>query len=199
MGIICAIRRGGFHDQALSVFANIGIAIPVFWLGILGIYFLGFQWSLLPIQGWTSPFDDLATNIRQAIMPIILLAVPDIAMMTRQTRSSILEVVRQDYIRTAYAKSMRERAVIYRHGLKNALFPVITLLGVRVRVLVSGSVLIESVFNIPGMGRLLVAGAFNKDFFVIQAGILLIGTVVCLANLLIDISYAWLDPRIRFD
>jgi len=198
MGIICAIKRGSFLDQALSVLANIGIAIPVFWLGILGIYFFGYQWGLLPIQGWTSPFDDLGTNITQSIMPIILLAIPGIAMMTRQTRSSMLEIVRQDYIRTAYSKGLRERVVIFRHGLKNALIPVITLLGLQLRILVGGSVLVEAVFNIPGMGRLLVTGAFNKDFLVIQAGVLVIGAVVCLANLLVDISYGWLDPRIRF-
>ncbi len=198
MGIVCAVKRGSVLDQALSVCANIGIAIPVFWLGILGIYFMGYQWDLLPISGWTSPFDNFAENIRQSIMPIILLAVPGIAMMTRQTRSSMLEIVRQDYIRTAYSKGLRERAVIFKHGLKNALIPVITLLGLQLRILVGGSVLVESVFNIPGMGRLLVTGAFNKDFLVIQAGVLLIGAVVCVANLLVDISYAWLDPRIRY-
>lgn len=197
-GIVCAIKRGSFLDQALSVVANIGIAIPVFWLGILGIYFLGYQWGVLPISGWTSPFDNLGESIRQSIMPIILLAIPGISMMTRQTRSSMLEIIRQDYVRTAYSKGLRERVVIFRHGLKNALIPVVTLLGLQLRILVGGSVLVENVFNIPGMGRLLVTGAFNKDFLVIQAGVLLIGAVVCFANLLVDISYAWLDPRIRF-
>ena len=135
---------------------------------------------------------------KQAIMPVIMLAIPGIAVLTRQTRSSMLEVVRQDYIRTAYSKGLRERVIIFRHALKNSLIPVITLLGLQVRVLVGGSVLVETVFNIPGMGRLLVTGAFNKDFLVVQAGVLLIGTIVCLANLLVDISYGWLDPRVRF-
>jgi peptide/nickel transport system permease protein len=198
LGIVCAVRRGSALDQFVSILANIGIAIPVFWLGILGIYYFGLKLGWLPLQGWTSPLDNLVQSSKQALMPVILLAIPGIAVLTRQTRSSMLEVVRQDYIRTAYSKGLRERVIILRHALKNSLIPVITLLGLQVRVLVGGSVLVETVFNIPGMGRLLVTGAFNKDFLVVQAGVLLIGTIVCLANLLVDISYGWLDPRVRF-
>jgi peptide/nickel transport system permease protein len=198
-GIICAIRRGGTLDQVVSLFANLGIAMPAFWLGILGIYLFGLKLTWLPIQGWTSPFDDFWRSSRQALMPVILLAIPPIAVLTRQTRSSMLEVVRQDYIRTAISKGLRERVVVLNHALKNALIPVVTLLGLQVRLLVGGSVLVESVFNIPGMGRLLVTGAFNKDFLVVQGSVLLIGSVVCLANLMVDISYGWLDPRVRYD
>ena len=198
LGIVCAVRRGSALDQLVSVAANVGIAIPVFWLGILSIYYFGLKLGWLPLQGWTSPFDNFVMSSKQAIMPVIMLAIPGIAVLTRQTRSSMLEVVRQDYIRTAYSKGLRERVIIFRHALKNSLIPVITLLGLQVRVLVGGSVLVETVFNIPGMGRLLVTGAFNKDFLVVQAGVLLIGTIVCLANLLVDISYGWLDPRVRF-
>jgi peptide/nickel transport system permease protein len=197
LGIICAVRRGSFLDQLVSILANVGIAIPVFWLGILGIYFFGLKLGWLPLQGWTSPTEDFVKSTKQAIMPVIMLAIPGIAVLTRQTRSSMLEVVRQDYIRTAFAKGLKERIIIFRHALKNALIPVITLLGLQLRVLVGGSVLVESVFNIPGMGRLLVNGAFNKDFLVVQAGVLLMGTIVCLANLLVDISYGWLDPRVK--
>jgi peptide/nickel transport system permease protein len=198
LGIVCAVRRGSALDQLVSVAANVGIAIPVFWLGILSIYYFGLKLGWLPLQGWTSPFDNFILSTKQAILPVIMLAIPGIAVLTRQTRSSMLEVVRQDYIRTAYSKGLRERVIIFRHALKNSMIPVITLLGLQVRVLVGGSVLVETVFNIPGMGRLLVTGAFNKDFLVVQAGVLLIGTIVCLANLLVDISYGWLDPRIRF-
>ncbi len=198
LGIICAIRRGSFLDQAVSVAANVGISIPVFWLGILGIFFFGLKLGWLPLQGWTSPTDNFIQSGKQALMPVILLAIPGISVLARQTRSSMLEVVRQDYIRTAFAKGLKERLVVIRHALKNALIPVITLLGLQVRVLVGGSILVETVFNIPGMGRLLVGGAFNKDFLVVQAGVLLIGAIVCLANLLVDISYGWLDPRVRF-
>jgi peptide/nickel transport system permease protein len=198
-GIICAIRRGGILDQVVSLFANIGIAIPIFWLGILGIYAFGLKLEWLPIMGWTSPLDDFWESSRKALMPVIFLAIPGIAMMARQTRSSMLEVVRQDYVRTAWSKGLRERAVIFRHALKNALIPIVTLMGLQVRILVGGSVLIEQVFNIPGMGRLLVYGAFSKDFIIVQAGVLLIGTIVCLANLIVDISYGWLDPRVRYE
>ncbi|HSW58672.1 MAG TPA: ABC transporter permease [Dehalococcoidales bacterium] len=198
-GIICAVRRGGFIDQSISLLANLGIAIPVFWLGILGIYFFGYKLGWLPMQGWVSPLDDFILSFKSVIMPVFLLAVPGIAVMARQTRSSMLEVIRQDYIRTAFSKGLRERVVVIRHALRNALIPVITLLGLQVRVLIGGSVLIETIFNIPGMGRLLVTGAFNKDFLVMQAGVLLMGGIVCLTNLLVDVSYGWLDPRIRYE
>jgi peptide/nickel transport system permease protein len=198
-GIICAIRRGGILDQLVSLSANVGMAIPVFWLGILGVYVLGYQLGWLPIQGWTSPLDDFTESLKCTIMPVILLAIPGIAVLARQTRSSMLEVVHQDYIRTAFAKGLTEKIVILRHALKNALIPVVTLLGLQVRILVGGSVLVETVFNIPGMGRLLVAGALNKDFLIVQGGVLLIGALVCLVNLLVDISYGWLDPRFRYE
>jgi len=197
-GIYCAIKRNSFLDQILSVTANIGVSAPSFWLGLLGIYVFALKLHLLPVQGWTSPFDDFVMSIKQAVMPVILMAIPSIAVMTRQTRSAMLEVIRQDYIRTAWSKGLAEQVVIYRHALKNSLIPVVTLLGMQLRIFVGGSVLVETIFNIPGMGRLLVAAAFNKDFLVVQAGVLIIGAVVCLANMLVDISYAWIDPRIKY-
>jgi peptide/nickel transport system permease protein len=199
IGIVCAVRRGGILDQTLSVLASLGIAIPVFWLGIVGIYLFGLRLGWLPIQGWTSPFDNFLASLKHMVMPVILLAVPGIAVLARQTRSSMLEVLHQDYVTVAYSKGLRERTVVLRHALKNTLIPVVTLLGLQVRILVGGSVLVETVFNIPGMGRLLVAGAFNKDFLVVQGGVLLIGTMVCLANLIVDISYGWLDPRFKYE
>jgi peptide/nickel transport system permease protein len=198
-GILCAIRRGGFLDQLVSLLANMGIAIPVFWLGILGIYFFGLKTGWLPIYGWTSPFEDFVLSAQQAVLPVILLAIPGVAMLARQSRSSMLEVLGQDYIRTARAKGLQEKVVLLRHALKNAMIPVATLMGLHVRILVGGSVLVETVFSIPGMGRVLVSGAINKDFLVVQGGVLLIGTIVCLANLIVDISYGWLDPRLRFE
>jgi peptide/nickel transport system permease protein len=198
-GIFCAIRRGGILDQTISVMANVGIAVPIFFLGILGIYAFALKLNWLPIMGWTSPGTDFVMSTRQAVMPVIALAIPGIAMMARQTRSSMLEVVRQDYMRTAWSKGMRERSVIVRHALKNALIPIITLMGLQIRILVGGSVIVEQVFNIPGLGRLLVYAAFSKDFLIIQAGVLLIGLIVCIANLTVDISYGWLDPRVRYE
>jgi len=197
-GIICAIRRGGILDSVITLAANIGIAIPIFWLGILGIYFLGLRLGLLPIQGYTSPFDNFWLNTRQLIMPVICLAIPTLALLARQTRSSILEVIQQDYMRTAWAKGLKERVIVLKHALKNALIPVVTLLGIQFRILVGGSVLVETVFNIPGMGRLLVTSVLGKDFIMVQACILVIALLVLLANLLVDISYGWLDPRVRY-
>jgi peptide/nickel transport system permease protein len=197
-GVISAIRRGKFLDSVITLSANIGIAIPIFWLGILGIYSLGLKLGWLPIQGYTSPFDDFWKSAEKAIMPVICLSIPSIAVLARQTRSSMLEVIRQDYIRTAWAKGLKERIIITRHTLKNSLIPVVTLLGIQLRTLFGGSVLVETVFNIPGMGRLLVNSVITKDFIIVQATVFVIAILVLLANLLVDISYGWLDPRIRY-
>ncbi len=197
-GTISAITRGSFLDQVISVLANMGIAIPIFWLGILGIYLFGLHLGWLPIQGYTSPFEDFWLSCKKLFMPVICLAVPGLAMMTRQTRSSMLEVTRQDYIRTAWSKGLTHRVIIFRHAMKNAFTPIATLIGIMLPIMVGGSVLVETVFNIPGMGRLLVNAVLSKDFIVVQAGILLIAIVVSTANLIVDISYGWLDPRIRY-
>ena len=197
-GIVCALRRGSFLDQIISVLANVGIAIPIFWLGILGVYFFGLYLKWLPIMGYTSPMEDFVQSTKQLIMPVICLSLTSLAMMIRQTRSSMLEVVRQDYIRTAWSKGLTERVVILRHALKNALIPIVTLLGMGIPVLIGGSVLIETVFNIPGMGRLLVRAVFDKDYIIVQAGVLVISIFIAVINLLVDISYGWLDPRIRY-
>jgi peptide/nickel transport system permease protein len=199
LGVISAVRRGSWLDSVISIGANLGMAIPIFWLGILGIYLFALRLGWLPVQGYTSPLDNLGQSVRQLIMPAICLAVVPLASLTRQTRSSMLEVIRQDYIRTARSKGLKETAVITGHALKNAIIPVLTLLGLQLRNLVGGSVLVEQVFNIPGMGRLMVASVFNKDFVTVQGTIMVIAVVVALANLLVDISYGYSDPRIRYD
>jgi peptide/nickel transport system permease protein len=198
IGLICAIRRGSILDSVITVISNLAIAVPVFWLGILGIYFFGLNLGWLPIQGFTSPFDDFWLSFKKSIMPVICIAIPGIAFLARQTRSSMLEIVRQDYIRTAWSKGLIERTVVLRHALKNALIPVVTLLGIQLRTLVGGAVLVETVFNIPGMGRLTVTSVINKDFITVQACVLIVAAVVLLGNLLVDISYGWIDPRIRY-
>ena len=198
-GVISAIRRGKWVDTVITVIANLGITTPSFWIGIILIYIfsLGLHW--LPVYGYTSPFTDFWLNTRQVIMPVFCLSLFSIASLTRQTRSSMLEVVRQDYVRTAWSKGLKERTVILRHTIKNALIPVITLLGMSIRNIFGGAVLIETVFNIPGMGRLLVQGVFGQDYMVVQAGVLITAVVVMLSNLIVDISYGWFDPRIRYD
>jgi len=198
MGVIAAVRRGTWLDSILTSLGNLGITIPVFWLGILLIYAFGLKLDWLPVFGYTSPFKDFGLNTQQIILPVFCLAVPPIASAVRLTRSSMLEVMRQDYIRTAWSKGLREQAVIMRHALKNGLIPVVTLKGISLATIVGGSVLVETVFSIPGMGRLAVEGLFSQDYSVVQAVILVVGTFVLFINLLIDLSYGWLDPRVRY-
>jgi peptide/nickel transport system permease protein len=198
-GVICAIRRGTWIDTAVTILANIGITVPIFWLGTMLIYVFALHFPLLPVQGYTSPFTDLAKNIRQIIMPVFCLAIFPIASTTRQTRSSILEVMRQDYVRTAWAKGLRERLVVFRHALKNGLIPVVTLSGMGLSIIIGGSVLIEKVFNIQGVGQMLVDAVFSHDYPVVQGFILFIAVAVLFINLVVDISYGWLDPRIRYE
>jgi peptide/nickel transport system permease protein len=197
-GVVSAVKRGSFIDSMISLFANTAVAIPTFWLGIVGIYIFGLKLGWLPIQGWTSPFDDFWQSARQALMPIIAIAIPNIAVVVRQTRSSMLETIRQDYVRTASSKGLKRNIILYKHALRNALIPVITLVGMTLTFLIGGEVLIETVFNIPGLGRLLVRAALEKDYLIVQSGVLVIGTAVCLINLLVDVTYGWIDPRIRY-
>jgi peptide/nickel transport system permease protein len=198
LGVISAVRRGTWLDNVLTSVGNLGITIPTFWLGILLIYLFGMKLNWLPIFGYTSPFQDFVMSTRQAILPIFCLAVPPIASAIRMTRSSMLEVMRQDYIRTAWSKGLAERSVIMRHALKNGLIPVITMKGMSLANIVGGSVIIETVFSIPGMGRLAVEGLFSQDYTVVQGVMVIVGMVVLSVNLLVDLSYGWLDPRIRY-
>jgi peptide/nickel transport system permease protein len=197
-GVICAIRRGTLIDTVVTILANIGITIPIFWLGTMLIYLFSLQFNWLPVQGYTSPFTDLVKNIRQIIMPVFCLAIFPISSISRQTRSSMLEVMRQDYVRTAWSKGLKERSVVVKHALKNGLIPVVTLSGMGLSMIVGGSVFIETVFNIPGMGRVLVNAVFSHDYPVVQGFILFIAIFVLFVNLAVDISYGWLDPRIRY-
>jgi peptide/nickel transport system permease protein len=198
-GVICALRRGTWIDTVVTFFSNIGITVPSFWIGIILMYLLALKAGWLPVYGYTSPFEDLWLSIRKAIMPVTCLSLFTIASTCRLTRSSMLEVIAQDYIRTAWSKGLRERVIITRHTLKNALIPVITVTGLQVASIFGGSVLIETVFNIPGVGRLLTEAVMQQDFMVVQAGTLMMAILVVLSNLAVDISYGWFDPRIRYD
>jgi peptide/nickel transport system permease protein len=197
-GVVCAVRRGGWLDTLITSLANIGVSIPIFWLGIMMIYFLGLYLHWLPIQGYTSPFQDFWQSLRQLIMPELCLSVVPLASTARQTRSAMLEVIHQDYIRTAWSKGLKESTIIFTHSLKNGLIPIVTLLGAYVGVIFGGSVLIETVFNIPGIGRLLVNGVTTQDYPVVQACVLVIAISVIFVNLIVDISYNWIDPRVRY-
>jgi len=196
-GMLAAIRRGKWLDKIITPLTYVGITIPVFWLGILLIYVFGLKIPLLPISGYTSPFDDFWLSTRQIVMPVICLAVFSMAANARQMRSSMLEVIGQDYIRTAWSKGLSERSVIIKHAMKNSLIPVITLMGVGMGMIFGGSVLVETVFAIPGVGRLMVSSIFGQDYVVVQAITFVIAGIVLLVNLIVDISYGWFDPRIR--
>jgi peptide/nickel transport system permease protein len=198
-GVLSAVKRGSLLDSLITVSANIGMAIPLFWLGMMGIYLFSLKLGWLPVQGYTSPFSNFWLNTKQVIMPAVCLSVVPLASLARQARSSMLEVIRQDYIRTARSKGLKERTVIGGHALKNAIIPIVTLLGVQLRHLVGGSVLVETVFNIPGMGSFMVRAVFNKDFLIVQGCIMMIGLVISLVNLAVDISYGYFDPRIRYE
>jgi peptide/nickel transport system permease protein len=198
-GVICAVRRGSWLDNLVTTLANIGITVPVFWLGIILIYVFALYFRWLPVMGYTSPFEDFWMSTRQIIMPVFCLAVGPLAGNARQARSSMLEVIGKDYIRTAWSKGLRERRIIIKHALKNGLLPVVTLSGMGVGGILGGAVLIEQVFNIPGMGRLAVTSVMNQDYPYVQAIALIMAASIVLSNLLVDISYGWLDPRVHYD
>ena len=199
VGLIAAVRRGSWPDKLLTPLTYLGVTVPVFWLGILLIYVFGLKLHWLPIAGYTSPFEDFWLSTRQVIMPVLCLAVFSLASNARQMRSSMLEVIHQDYIRTAWAKGLSERRIILKHALKNSLIPVITLMGMGVSMVFGGSVIVETVFAIPGIGRLLVSSIFGQDYVVVQAIAFVIASIVLVVNLIVDISYAWLNPKIRYN
>jgi peptide/nickel transport system permease protein len=198
IGIWAGVKRGKWPDKIITPLTYIGITIPVFWLGILMIYLIGLKLHWLPVSGYTSPFKDFWLSTRQLVMPVICSALFAIAANARQMRSSMLETIGQDYIRTAWAKGLSERVVVLKHALKNSLIPVITLVGMGIGGILGGSVLVETVFAIPGVGRLLVSSIFGQDYVVVQAITFVISVAILLMNLLVDLSYGWLDPRIRY-
>jgi len=199
LGIITAVRRGKWVDTLLTLFAYIGITIPIFWLGLLLMYFFGVYLKWLPVMGYTSPFDNFWLSTRQLVMPVVCLSFFPIAATARQTRSSMLEVMHQDYIRTAWSKGLRERTVIFTHALKNSLIPIVTLVGMGIPMIIGGSVLVETVFNLPGLGVLMTNAVFNEDYPYVQGIVLIISVVVLISNFLVELTYGWLDPRIRYD
>jgi peptide/nickel transport system permease protein len=199
LGIIAAVRRGTWLDTLVTTLANLGITVPAFWLGFLLIFVFAMHFNWLPVMGYTSPFTDFWQNTREIIMPVFCLALFPIASTARQTRSSMLEVMRQDYIRTAWSKGLKERNIITKHALKNGLIPIVTLAGMGVPMIVGGAVLIETVFNIPGMGRLAVTSVLNQDYPYVQGIVLIISAAVIFINFAVELTYGWLDPRIRYD
>lgn len=198
LGIIAAWKAGTWIDRAIMIFAVAGFSIPVFVLGYMLIFEFSLALKLFPVQGYKSPFTDLAGFFRHITLPTVTLSVIYIALIARITRASVLEVLEEDYIRTARAKGQTERKVLVAHALRNAAVPIVTVIGLGVALLIGGVVVTESVYNIPGLGRLVVDAILKRDYPIIQGLILMFSFVYILINLVIDIAYTLLDPRIRY-
>ncbi len=198
LGVASAANRGRTSDALSRVLALLGLSIPNFWLGTMLILFVSLVLHWLPPVGFVSLLDNPWLGLQTLILPALALGTAVAAFIMRMVRSSLLEVLRQDYIRTANAKGLRDNVVLYRHALKNAFIPVLTVIGVQVGYLLGGAVIIESIFSLPGMGRFLLDSINNRDYSIVQGGVLLIALIFSLVNLSVDLVYGWLDPRIRY-
>ncbi|MDE2788561.1 MAG: ABC transporter permease [Chloroflexota bacterium] len=199
LGVLSAVRQDTIADYASRIIAIAGVAMPTFWIGILVVYFLVTWFDWLPPLGYANLWSDPWTNLQQMFFPAVALGFYNMALVARVTRSSMLEVFREDYIRTARSKGLREGAVIIRHALKNAFLPILTISGWQVGRLIAGTVVIETIFLVPGMGRLLVDSILHRDYTMIQSIVMVIAFMVLALNLVVDLLYAWLDPRIRYE
>jgi len=199
-GVISAIRQYKLDDRVAMIFVLVGFSMPIFWLGIIMQIIFGLKLGIVPVSGMQSPGQtgilDLAKHL---ILPAWALATGATAIIARMTRSSMLEVIRQDYIRTARAKGLNERLTIGRHAMKNALIPVVTIVGMQVGYLLGGDILVEIVFSYPGIGLAMVNGILARDFPLVQGAILLVASSYVLVNLVVDVAYAYLDPRIHYE
>lgn len=218
VGIISAVRRGTWVDTIAMLVALFGVSMPVFWTGLMLMLLFGRYWPVLPVSGLIDSQFTLSritgipvmdailsgdwqliwSSLRHLVLPAITLATVPIAMIARMTRSSILEVLNQDYIRTARAKGVSERWVLLRHAFKPGLIPVVTVIGLQMGLLLSGAILTETIFGLPGLGQLAVVSILYRDYTVTQALALLTAVIYVLINLVVDLVYAWMDPRIRY-
>ncbi len=196
-GVFAALRRGRAGDRATMLAVVLGMSVPDFWLGLSGIYLFAVVLGWLPSGGYVPFGEDVAGGFRSLILPALTLATTNIGLVARMTRSSMLEVLGQDYVRTARAKGMPGRVVVLKHALTNALMPIVTVLGIVIGLLLSGAVVIETVFNLPGIGRLIVDAVLRRDYPVVQGGLLLTAFTFVFINLLVDCIYGVLDPRVR--
>ena len=198
IGVISAVKQDSFMDYGVRLFTIAGIALPSFWVGILVIFGLSYGFDWLPPLGYASLWEEPWTNLQQLVFPAMVPALQELAFTARITRSTMLEVMRDDYMRTARAKGLAEMVVITRHALKNALLPVITVSGWQFGRLLGGVVIIETIFVVPGIGSFLIDAIIHRDYTIIQAIMLLVAGLVLVLNLVIDLLYGWLDPRIRY-
>ncbi len=198
LGVLAAWKAGSLFDRAVMGLAVAGFSVPVFVVGYLLVYFLALQWRWLPVQGYQELSTGLWNWLRHLILPSLALGLAYVALIARITRASMLEVLAEDYIRTASAKGVATMPMLLRHALKNAAVPIVTVIGIGIALLISGVVITESVFNIPGIGRLVVDAIARRDYPIIQGTMILFAGVYVLINLAIDLSYCFLDPRIRY-
>ena len=198
LGVLAAARAGGWIDRLVMMFAVLGFSVPVFVLGYVLIFFFSLELEWLPVQGFVSITEGFWPFLRQLILPSVALGTIYIALIARMTRASMLDVLSQDYIRTANAKGLREEKVLTVHALRNAAVPIVTVVGIGVALLIGGVVVTESVFAIPGLGRMTVDAILRRDYPIIQGVILMFSFVYVLINLLVDLSYTLFDPRIRY-
>jgi peptide/nickel transport system permease protein len=191
-GVISAVKRNSWFDRGATLFSLLGLSMPVFWIGLLFIYYFAYKWPIFPAggvdAGWISYF-----------LPGLTLALSSLAMVSRMTRSSLLDVLSEDYIRTARSKGLAERVVIYRHALKPAFVPIITVIGLQVGLIMGGAVLTETVFALPGIGRLMVSGITTRDLLLVQGSVLVLAFGFVVVNLGTDLCYGLFDPRIRYE
>jgi peptide/nickel transport system permease protein len=195
-GVISAVRRDSAHDYASRVTGLVGVSIPNFWLATLLLLFTSRAFGWVPPLTYVSPLDDPIENLSQFILPALALSVFPLAIIMRMVRTTMLEVLNQDYVRTARAKGVAWRNVVARHALRNALIPVVTIVGFEVGVLLGGAAIIEIIFGLPGLGNILLQSVFNRDYPLIQAATMLIAVTFIACNLLVDVLYGVLDPRI---
>ncbi|MCL6554052.1 MAG: ABC transporter permease [Firmicutes bacterium] len=198
LGTVAAVYRGRWPDHLVQVFSVAGLAVPSFWLGILIILFLLSVFQYLPPLTFTSLWENPRANLAQLIWPALAVGYRYSAVATRMTRSALLEVLREDYIRTAWAKGLERRTILLRHALRNALMPVVTVIGLEFAFLIGGLVVTEQVFNLNGIGKLIVDAIAQRDYTLIQGLLLLVATAYVLVNFLTDLLYAWIDPRVAY-
>jgi peptide/nickel transport system permease protein len=198
LGVVAAWKAHTVVDRGVMVFAVLGFSIPVFWLGLNLIWLFSVKLRLLPVLGYQPLAEGVIPFLRHLALPSVTLGITFAALIARMTRSSVLEVLREDYIRTARAKGLAERVVLVRHALKAASLPIVTVIGLVFAALITGVVVTETVFAIPGLGRLVVDAVVRRDFPIIQGMMIVLATAYVLVNLVVDIAYAYLDPRIRY-
>jgi peptide/nickel transport system permease protein len=198
IGVLAAVRQDTMTDYLGRLFAILGLSLPDFWLATVAITFLAIWFRWMPPIGFAPIWVEPTRNLSQLLLPALIIGARLAAVSMRMTRSSLLEVLRQDYIRTAWAKGLRQRAVIVKHAFKNAFIPVVTIIGQQFSVLLGGTVIVEFIFLQPGVGSLMLDAVVLRDYTLIQGAVLFFAVVTVVMNLLVDLSYAWLDPRIRY-